>query len=150
MQGANSNQEPAKGREQLQGVCDRCDRSFHYYLIHSGFNDSYYAYCNLCGKTAILDLYSPRLSNPRLQRVPLGRIPAELDGRLGPCACGGRFVMNAGPRCPHCRQLLSAMKASPFIEVQAEGTKKGWRWQGTWEGIYWIVVENRSVRNNFL
>jgi len=40
------------------GTCDKCGKKFEYYLIHNGFNESAYAYCDKCGRTAILDYYS--------------------------------------------------------------------------------------------
>ena len=43
-------------RELSVGECEHCHGQFGYYLIHSGFNDSNYAYCDFCGKTAVLSL----------------------------------------------------------------------------------------------
>jgi hypothetical protein len=37
------------------GDCEHCKKKFGYYLIHNGFNDSAYAYCDTCGSTALLD-----------------------------------------------------------------------------------------------
>lgn len=36
------------------GTCEECGRDFPYYLVHNGFNDSAYAYCEDCGQTALL------------------------------------------------------------------------------------------------
>jgi len=136
-----------KGREQLVGSCDQCESTFHYYLIHNGFNDSYYAYCNRCGLTAILDLYSPSFAKLGIKGVPQGLISQEFQPHLGPCECGGQFTIEAAPRCPRCDKGLSAAKAASYIEKYAPGTKKGWRWQGNWKGIYCIVIENRVINN---
>jgi predicted nucleic acid-binding Zn ribbon protein len=45
-------------REQNEGECESCGRSFRYYLVHSGFNDSAYVHCDRCGRTLFLEIYS--------------------------------------------------------------------------------------------
>ncbi len=37
------------------GTCEHCGSKFAYNLLHNGFNDSAYAYCDRCGTLAILD-----------------------------------------------------------------------------------------------
>ncbi len=142
MRNTNADREPVREREQLRGICDRCDQAFPYYLIHSGFNDSYYAYCDLCGKTAILDSYSPSLSQPRLQRVSLGRIPAELEGKLCPCECGGRFVVNAGPRCPHCGSSYPQRRRPRLLSDRRKGQRSDGAGKETGKGYTasWLKI----------
>ncbi len=136
-------------REQEIGVCDSCHDSFHYYLVHNGFNDSLYLYCDLCGTTAILSLWSPQF--PRLQnRFTHGIAPPEIEDLLRTCSCGGRFRTAAEPRCPKCHQVLSPKHATCWIEENAPGAKKGWRWQQSWKGLYCIVIERQLVFDNFL
>ena len=136
------------GRQQAIGSCDGCKRDFHYYLIHNGFNDSYYAYCDRCGRTSILDVYAPNF--PKIVgKHGFGRIPPELEPHVKPCECGGHLRVEAGPRCPECGRLLSALEAASYIEKNAAGNKKGWRWQKNWSGIYCIVIEEHTVSNNF-
>jgi|SRR5580658_366516 hypothetical protein len=53
------------------------------------------------------------------------------------------------PRCPQYKHPLSAPIASQYIESNAPGTKKGWRWQVNWHATYCIVIENREVQDNF-
>jgi len=36
------------------GSCEHCRHEFPYALIHNGFNDSAFAYCDACGTTSIL------------------------------------------------------------------------------------------------
>lgn len=36
------------------GECERCRSTFAYDLIHNGFADTAYAYCDRCGMTALL------------------------------------------------------------------------------------------------
>lgn len=74
---------------------------------------------------------------------------ATMEPYLKPCDCGGRFKRGSLPRCPHCKTALSAELATGFIEQNAPGTKKGWRWQRNWSDIYCIVIENNSIHDNF-
>jgi hypothetical protein len=39
--------------------------------------------------------------------------------------------------------------ATGYIETNAPGTKKGWRWQQNWRETYCIVIEDRVVNDNF-
>jgi hypothetical protein len=36
-----------------------------------------------------------------------------------------------------------------YIEAQSLGTAKGWRWQCNWQGLYCVVINGRSVKDNF-
>jgi len=42
------------------------------------------------------------------------------------------------------------MTAVSWIEKEAQGAKKGWRWQKSWDGLYCIVIERRVTHNNFV
>jgi|SRR5579862_541336 len=133
-------------REHQIGLCEHCKKQFGYYLIHNGFNESAYAYCGSCGLTALLDGW----------KVPKGihmvrhqSITPEVEPYLALCRCGGSFKAGAGPRCPHCQQPLSAVQATDYIERQAAGTKKGWRWQQEWTSLYCIIIEDRVVHDNW-
>jgi len=44
---------------------------------------------------------------------------------------------------------LSAERAAAYIEKNAPGTKKGWRWQQSWHGMYCVIIEGRSTKNNW-
>jgi hypothetical protein len=127
------------------GKCDQCSKSFCYYLIHNGFNDSSYAYCDSCGMTALLNLYLIPKINIKIK--PHQAIESKVEPFLQECSCGGKFRSEATPRCPHCHCSLSTIEATSFIEEHAEGTKKGWRWQRNWTGLYCIIIENKSVRD---
>jgi hypothetical protein len=134
-------------RKQDLGVCEKCRKAFSYWLIHNGFDDSSYAYCDRCGMTAVLSHWSKQF--PTLP-ADSGEIPAELESYIKPCICGGRFKKGAALRCPHCSQQLSAECATGWIENNAPGTAKGWRWQRSWRGLYAIVIENIWVKDNFV
>jgi hypothetical protein len=140
-------------REQSIGTCGQCGSKFHYYLVHSGFNNSSYAYCDKCGCTALLDCYDKRFP-PELKAMPLtvllNEIPKEAEQYLEPCDCGGRFRKGAAPCCPACGESLSAASAAKWIEANAPGREQGWRWQRSWSDVYAIVIANRSVTNNFI
>ena len=136
-------------RELATGTCEHCGESFGYWLGHCGFGDCSYAYCDKCGMTAILSYW-----DKRMPKLPPGcpsqqEICAELEKYMLPCECGGVFKKGASPRCPHCGQTLSAQAATAYVEINAPGTKKGWRWQQNWHDTYCIVIENRVVNDNF-
>ncbi len=48
-------------------------------------------------------------------------------------------------KCPHCLQTLSATKATDYIEKNAPGTAKGWRWDQSWSGVYYSIVLNDNI-----
>lgn len=128
------------------GKCDHCGKSFEYNLLHNGFNDSAYSYCDQCGMLSILDGW----------KIPEGvtikihqKITQDVEPFLAPCQCGGKFKADAYPRCPHCNSPLSPDKASEWIEANAPGTEKGWRWQKSWNGLYAISIDKNCVKNNW-
>ncbi len=131
-------------RETNFGICETCDRRFAYYPIHNGFNDSAYAYCDTCGGTCLLDLW--RLP-PNIEIKDYGVIPESVEPLLQSCDCGGSYKRGAPPRCPHCNSTLSSVAATTYIEANAPGTKSGWRWQQTWDGLYCIVIEGKLTND---
>jgi hypothetical protein len=132
-------------RKMSEGTCDKCTRTFGYYLIHNGFNESCYAYCSICGMTAVIDThYKDRTA----EGFPRHRsITSDAEPFLASCPCGGSFKAGAAPRCPHCKEKLSAIAAASWIEASAAGSAQGWRWQRDWEGLYAIVIEGRLMSN---
>jgi hypothetical protein len=131
-------------RRRDSGRCEHCDKAFGYYLIDNGFNNSAYAYCDKCGITALLDAVKSSKETPAL---PHEAITSQFEPYLAPCVCGGRFSASASPRCMHCHEPLSADFASRYIELHAEGVKKGWQWQSSWTGLYCIIIADRFVHN---
>ena len=128
------------------GLCEHCGASFAYRLIHNGFNDSSYAYCDRCGATALFGAWATGI--PPNTRLGLhGPIPPETEERVRPCACGGRYRGTASPRCPRCREALSAEEATAYLEAEAPGTKGGWTWQRSWAGTYAIVIDGRLAED---
>ena len=135
----------ARGR----GQCSACRATFAYQLIHNGFNDTAYAYCESCGSTALLSCWFPKIPPDSGLKVH-GPISEEVEPLLLSCDCGGRFRADAVPRCLKCRAVLSATEARSYIEADhQEGVREGWRWQGSWQGTYCIIVGGRVVNDNW-
>ncbi len=135
------------------GECQHCKEKFNYRLIHNGFNETTYAYCNKCGMTAFLHehyLCIPQECKTFFKKKSrYDKISKELEPFLLSCDCGGRFTRIAKPKCPQCNSYLSTRHAKKYIEANSKGAKKGWHWQMSWNGLYAIVVENRKVENNW-
>lgn len=127
------------------GVCEACLQTFNYSLIHNGFNDTAYAYCDKCGETIFVSGWSKDIP-PAANLKVHGPMNPEAEALLAPCSCGGRFSASAAPRCPHCLNQLSAELATVYIEANAPGTAKGWRWQCSWQGLYAIIIEGKSAK----
>ncbi len=131
-------------REDGRGRCEHCGFEFPYELVHNGFNDSTHAYCDWCGTTAILGVWAVE---QRLGRIParVTPLPPEIEMLLVPCPCGGSFRGDAPVRCPSCREPLSPELAARWLESQAPGAKRGWRWQRSWAGFYALILAERVV-----
>lgn len=134
--------------ENSSGTCEHCKLSFSYTLVHNGFNDSAFAYCNSCSTTAILSVWFEAIP-PSAGFVPHSRISPQSEAWLQPCPCGGSFKADASPRCPHCNYVLSAEAARSWIEHNSPGSAKGWRWQNSWSGVYSLVIEQKLVKDNW-
>lgn len=133
-------------RETSEGACDKCGAAFQYYLIHNGFGDTAYAYSDSTTYTVLLDEWKIPANVPvKIQ----GKIQKETEEYLLPAPDGGIFRSSASPRCPVCGQVLDPVAATRYIEADAKGTKKGWRWQKSWDGMYCIVIENRVVYDTY-
>jgi hypothetical protein len=131
-------------REQSIGECNSCSNLFGFILIHNGFNESSYAYCDSSCCVALLDHWKAPQDAPKLGR---GVITPEVESLLLPCPTGGHFLASAWPRCPHCNELLDSVAAADYIERSAPGTAKGWRWQRSWDGLYCIIIEDSVARD---
>jgi hypothetical protein len=125
-----------------RGDCEHCHRNYNYELWHAGFGDFTYAYCDTCGLVATLDEKSGLVA--QLPKVPLQcqEMDAKWEPYLRPCACGGRFRRGASPRCPYCRQPLSANYAGTHIRQNLPVVPKGWEWQGNWSDVYCLAIED--------
>jgi hypothetical protein len=131
------------------GTCEECHKMFEYTLLHSGVTNSCYAYCEGCGTTAILDISDGRFPIELIRVAAYKVIVPDLERHLKPCSCGSRFTANAAPQCPHCRQALSPTTAAKYLETNISKGSPSRRWQMSWSGNYYIVIEGKQVRNNF-
>lgn len=125
-----------------KGDCEHCARTYRYTLLHAGFGDFSYAYCDSCGTLATFNYSNSFLVNmPRIS-APHQVIDPEWEPYLDSCACGGHFRASASPRCVFCNSILSPEHAAHHIERNTVGAGRGWRWQGNWSDIYCIALED--------
>jgi len=128
-------------------ACEKCGHSSAYRMLHAGFSDSAYAYCRECGMTAVLSAYGAVQPPVRVSWFEV--VSSEAASYLLPCPCGGEFVHDGAPRCPSCKTSWSAERVTEAFEADAPGTAKGWRWQRSWAGAYFVVIEGRAVHDNW-
>jgi len=125
-----------------KGDCEHCGRFYRYSLWHSGFGNNSFAYCDECGRLALLNYSNPVVAALPAAAVDCEEIDASWEAFLEPCACGGRFRKGASPRCPFCKEKLSPMHAAAHIQMQALGAGRAWRWQNNWSGVYCVALED--------
>lgn len=127
-----------------RGTCEHCAAQFSYRLVHNGWSNTAYAYCDTCGCTALFHELGPipPAAPIRFQK----RIGDDVEQFLRPCDCGGHFRASAVPRCPSCSGPISADNAASYIEANAPGTSKGWTWQRNWSDYYCIIINQREAR----
>jgi hypothetical protein len=127
------------------GTCESCSQAFSYDIVHNGFGDTAYAYCDRCGCTALISAWTRH--PPGVPIVFQRGISEDVEPFLRSCLCGGNFRANASPRCPSCNERLSADAAASYIEANAPGTAKGWRWQRAWIGVYCVIIDKRVAND---
>jgi hypothetical protein len=125
-----------------KGDCEHCGRVYRYSLWHCGFGDTSYAYCDDCGMLATINYSSEGVADFPDPSARYQEIDIQWEPLLRHCECGGRFRKGAAPRCPHCNEPLSATHAAAHMEKQAVGAPKGWCWQGNWNGVYCLAIED--------
>ena len=69
--------------KQPQGSCSAFGHRFAYALSHSGFADSAYAYCDRCGRTALLNGWAPGIP-PEAGLKVLAPMTASVEPFLAP------------------------------------------------------------------
>ena len=92
-----------------EALCPSCNRAFSYEQVHTGFNNTGYAYCHLDGKLLVWDSYDPTYTSLVGRKHPWTLTHQErriVEQALRPCPCGGRFGMDILPKCPHCLSEL--------------------------------------------
>lgn len=141
----------------LKGDCEHCGQVYRYQVLDASFSDCSYAYCDTCGRLAVVSYSSGFLvSMPRIS-TPHQVIDQAWEPFLRACPCGGHFRHNAAPRCPVCLEPLSPRHAAAHIERNFAGGGRGWHWQGNWSEAYCIDIEDphqpgipRQLDNPFL
>ncbi len=154
------------GENDKTARCYHCSTTFRYHFFHAGFGDEHFFYCDHCGKVATIDWYTEQYT-PFYEKFisPNGydsQKPGELERferdsramksaiiqRLKLCSCGGRFAVDAMPRCPSCKRELEWNRFFDPIDKDSrpphyfrDSVKKGW------QDIYYFVFNDRVVRN---
>jgi len=125
-----------------RGNCEHCHRGYNYELWHAPFGDFSYAYCDTCGLLATIDERNENVAQMPCATAQGQEMDAAWESYLRPCSCGGSFRKGASPRCPHCREALSARFAGAHISRNIVGTPRGWQWQDNWSESYCIAIED--------
>lgn len=125
-----------------KGDCEHCCRIYHYTLLHAGFGDYSYAYCDRCGTLATFDYSSSFILSVPALKTQHQAIEASWHPFIKECSCGGDFRSGASPRCVFCAEPLSAEHAAAHIERNSVGAGRGWRWQKNWSDVYCMALED--------
>lgn len=132
-----------------QITCPTCKHSYYGRVLHAGFDDSEFLYCDRCFRIALLSIYSRsadillRLAVPALwswRESAASRI--EIEASLRGCECGGRFTFDAVPKCFNCQSVL------PLETILEAFGAHGW-WGVGWRGFYCLIQEEHLVQNPY-
>lgn len=125
--------------------CSTCSELFSVEVLHAGFDDSEFLYCDHCHRVAVLNIYSGRSTALRdLAQAGLWTwrdspgARSQIEALLAPCECGGHFTFDAVPRCPHCRDPLI------LDSVLSQLDARGW-WKQGWRGVYCLITAGGRV-----
>jgi hypothetical protein len=124
-------------------------------VIHNGFNDSCYAYCDRCGRAALIDLIPFLYGGAEPKPVDgsgshAAVIGSHFERAMRPCPCGGHFRRGAAPRCPTCSAEVSPEQFGDTLKrglwsYSPQPARSGAREfvrDSLWQGIYCILFEN--------
>ena len=146
--------------------CYHCGTSSTFSYAHSGFSDEHFFYCNTCGVLAVIDWYAKEyepfykkyiagnLYNPQKEedlerfKEDTRRMKLEICQYLEACSCGGKFTVDAIPRCPRCKKELEWDKVLDQIE-RAFGAR-GYATQNIrkgWHDVWRFAFNKRLVAN---
>lgn len=144
----NANRTRTMSRVDGNETCEHCSASFPYSFDSQRLQRVGYAYCGSCGRTACLSGWCAQIREGG-RWGEHGLLPGAAVALLAACVCGGHFTREASPRCPVCLGALSLDDARSWIEAHAVGSSGGWRWQGSWAGLYSIVIADRVLTDNW-
>ncbi len=77
------------------------------YIIHSGYNDTGFMYCNKSGDLITWNIYDDNYNKiagniaPWIEKFTQ-KMKTEIEDSVIDCPCGGKFIFTAKPRCPNC------------------------------------------------
>ncbi len=143
--------------------CYHCNSSFNFSHSHSGFSDEHFFYCDRCGITAVVEWYTKEYQQfykehiePSYDPSSVGDLAkfeehtrktrAVLSQHLQPCPCGGRYSVDAIPRCPHCRKAMEWDKV--FDQIAEAFRARGYHpenLEGGWHGVTCFVFDGRVI-----
>lgn len=103
------------------GVCPSCQHEILVRLI-GGMNDVFALRCNRCGTPGLVDVYDPRVEEIRRFEGGAFIQPEAVEKNLEPCTCGGHFLLDAPPRCPHCHVVLEDLQLRQIAGIPVGGT----------------------------
>lgn len=79
-------------------------------IIHSGFNDSGFMYCDNCPNILTWSIYDRNYEKLVNGKVPWLLNDSEknlIEESVIKCESGGNFRFSAKPRCPNCNNIIS-------------------------------------------
>ena len=100
-----------------EAPCPTCNKPLRFEKVHTGFNDTGYAYCDRDGSLLVWDTFDPTYTALVGERHPwaLDRNAEEqVERALEACPCGGRFGLHNPPLCAHCGHDLRALVGPPI------------------------------------
>jgi hypothetical protein len=89
-----------ESREATDSIsCPQCRKSIRFYRFSAMGDMTPHFYCGKCSNIYYAEAHHVRLQ----QQQPSLQLVTEIAATLPACPCGGKFVAEANPKCPHCR-----------------------------------------------
>lgn len=104
----------------VAATCPECNQILRYQLVHTGFNNTGYAYCDRDGALLVWEIFDPQYTAVAGDKHPwtLNHLEeVRVESAFHPCPCGGHFGMRNPPRCPHCRYGPAEVFTDPIYFV---------------------------------
>jgi hypothetical protein len=128
-------------------ACEACGQTVAFTVLNLGPGVEPFLYCDRCPNLVLrpedADLAAALGGDHAPSPEQMKQLYEDLERRLPPCPCGGRFSLQAQPHCPHCGQALSAdarVNDLSLIATQAAWIQGGIAFRGA------IMPSNRLVR----
>jgi len=115
-------------------TCPNCKAKItrdHPDVIHAGFDDSGFLYCDKSG-----DLLFWSAFDPTYKKIVDGVLPwtlsdeqkKKVESALKECDCGGKFLFSAPPRCPNCNSPVPKITGDNIhmvrLKREIDGSKR--------------------------